>query len=55
MAISVTPTAQSHDDSARFLSWIWAVLKSVDKAEAVAKTLLREDCKRRDSMWAWLK
>ena len=47
---------QTHDDSARFLSFTWTAIKTVDKAEAVAKTiLLSGDCQKRDSIWSWLK
>ena len=47
---------QTHDDSARLLSFTWAVVKTIDKAEAVAKTiLLKADCRKRDSVWSWLK
>ena len=55
--ISVTwMLLQTHDDSARFLSFTWAAIKTVDKAEAVAKTILVSgDCRKRDSIWSWLK
>ena len=47
---------QTHDDSARFLSFTWTAIKTIDKAEAVAKTiLLSGDCRKRDSIWSWLK
>ena len=47
---------QTHDDSARLLSFTWAAVKTIDKAEAVAKTiLLKADCRKRDSIWSWLK
>ncbi|CAL5226722.1 g9574 [Coccomyxa viridis] len=46
----------THDDSARMLSFTWAAVKTIDKAEAVAKTiLLKADCRKRDSVWSWLK
>ena len=52
----VTLLLQTHDDSARLLSFTWAVVKTIDKAEAVAKTiLLKADCRKRDSIWSWLK
>lgn len=46
---------QTHDDAARFLSWMWTMVKSVDKAEAVAKVILLDECRRRDDIWAWIK
>ena len=47
---------QTHDDSARFLSFTWTAIKTIDKAEAVAKTILSNgDCRKRDSIWSWLK
>lgn len=46
---------QTHDDAARFLSWTWTFVKSVDKAEAVAKTVLLDECRARDNAWAWIK
>ena len=47
---------QTHDDSARFLSFTWTAIKTIDKAEAVAKTiLLSGDCRKRDSIRSWLK
>ena len=47
---------QTHDDSARFLSFTWTAIKTVDKAEAAAKTILHSgDCQKRDSAWSWLK
>jgi hypothetical protein len=30
-------------------------VKSVDKAEAVAKSLLTGESRKRDDFWAWLK
>lgn len=48
--------SQRHDDAARFLSFTWSVIKTVDKAEAVAKTImLSADCRKRDSIFSWLK
>ena len=48
--------SQTHDDAARFLSFTWSVIKTVDKAEAVAKTImLSADCRKRDSIFSWLK
>ena len=47
---------QTHDDSARFLSFTWIAIKTIVKAEAVAKTiLLSGDCRKRDSIRSWLK
>ncbi|EIE18909.1 hypothetical protein COCSUDRAFT_59833 [Coccomyxa subellipsoidea C-169] len=45
----------THDDAARFLSWMWTFMKSVDKAEAVAKVVLLDECRKRDDVWAWIK
>lgn len=47
--------AQTHDDAARFLSWVWTFIKSIDKAEAVAKAVLMDECRRRDNAWSWIK
>ena len=56
MQLTLVVPVQTHDDSARFLSFTWTVIKSIDKAEAVAKTvLLNADCQKRDSIWSWLK
>ena len=54
--LTAAAVLQNHDDSARLLSFTWAVIKTTDKAEAVAKTiLLNAECRRRDSIWSWLK
>ncbi|CAL8463925.1 g3460 [Coccomyxa elongata] len=45
----------THDDAARFLSWVWMFIKSIDKAEAVAKAVLMDECRRRDNAWSWIK
>ncbi len=48
-------SVQTHDDVASCLAFFWALIKAIDKAEAVAKSLLVDESRQRDSVWAWLK